>query len=76
MNNSGIRAELIQIVSYPIIEARAYGKNNIRMVHSRVGFERTVHTQHTEILRISARVTTQTHQSIGHRIIQRLSQGN
>ena len=55
MNNRCMGAELVQIVGYPIIKARANGENNIRMVHRRIGFKSTVHTEHTQILSVSAR---------------------
>ena len=67
-------AELVQVIGYPVIKACAHGKNDIRMMHGGIGLVGAMHTQHTQILTISARVATQSHQRIGHRIIQLLRQ--
>ena len=56
MNNRRVRAELIQIIGHTIVKARANGKDDIRMVHRRIGLKGTVHAQHTQILSIGARV--------------------
>ena len=74
MNDLGVRAELGRAVNNAVVEARAYRKDHVRMVHGQVGGVTAVHPQHAEELAIHARKATQPHQGIGHWHIEQLSQ--
>ena len=70
MNDLGTRAELGDRISYAVIKTRTHCKDHIRVMHCHVGLVEAMHTQHAQKLPVTARIRTQTHEGIGHRVIQ------
>ena len=70
MHNLCVRTELLDITGHPVIETRANGNQHITVMHGHIGFIGTVHAQHADILPVSGRIASQTHQGVGDREVQ------
>ena len=64
------RKEMFGVADHPVIETRADGQHHVAMLHRQIRFQRAVHAQHAQKLRIGSRKPAQAHQRIGHRRTQ------
>ena len=70
MDNLCTGAEFVDGIGYTVVKARAHGQDHIAVMHRHVGLIEPVHTQHAQELTVRSGVASQTHQCVGHRIIQ------
>jgi hypothetical protein len=70
VNDLGTGAETVWRVGDAIVEAHPHGQDHVGVMHRGIGLEGAVHTQHPEKLPVAARIAAESHQRIGHRIIQ------
>ncbi len=76
MDDLGVRAELAGVIAIDdtVIKACTDGQDHVCVMHGQVGGVAAVHAKHTDELTIGTRISTQPHQGVGHRQVERARQ--
>ena len=66
--------KVLGIANHAVVKTRAHGQQHIAVLHGIVSLHRAMHAQHAQKLRVTGRVSAQTHQGVGAGIAQHVHQ--
>ena len=66
--------KVLGVADHAVVKTRTHGQQHVAVLHGVVGLDRSMHAQHAQKLRITGRVSAQTHQGVGAGVAQHVHQ--